>query len=136
MHIHPYLDFNGRCEEAVEFYKQVLGAELEGLMRFKENPDPHPITPGTENKVLHCSLKIGDSLLMASDGRCTEGGPKFAGIILTLMPDSEDEAQRHFQALAAGGQIHVPLAKTFFSPSFGMLADKFGVNWMILVKRI
>jgi len=130
MHILPYLQFDGRCEEAIEFYKTALGAEVEQLMRFKDAPDQSMITPGSENKVMHACLRIGDTKVMASDGHC-RGEPSFQGFSLTLMTSSVADAERLFHALEAGA-AQMPLTKTFFSPSFGMLADRFGVSWMIL----
>jgi len=136
MFVTPYLNFNGRCEEALEFYRKALGAEIGMLMRFKESPEPHQpgmLSPGSENKVMHASVKIGDSTVMASDGRCT-GKADFQGITLSLTVANEAEADRRFAALADGGKVQMPLAKTFFSPRFGMLADRFGVTWMVIVQ--
>src|ERR1700722_2529389 len=102
MQVQPYLNFNGRCEEAIEFYRRALGAKVEMLMRFKESPEPPPpgmAPPGIENKVMHASLRIGDSTVMASDGRC-QGTAAFQGISLSLTPSSEAEAERLFAALA------------------------------------
>jgi len=134
MRVQPYLNFNGRAEEAIEFYRKALGAEVLMLMRFKECPDPQPgsTTPGTENKIMHCSLRIGDSEIMASDGYC-QGKTSFQGISLSLSVADEAEADRKFGALAEGGQVQLPLTKTFFSPRFGMVADRFGVTWMVIV---
>ena len=135
MGIEPYLFFNGCCEEAVEFYKKALGAEVVMLMRFKESPEPPQpgmIPPGSENKIMHVSLRIGDTTLMASDGRCT-GQSKFQGFSLSLSEANEAEAERKFTLLADGGQVQMPLAKTFWSPRFGMVADRFGVGWMVSV---
>jgi PhnB protein len=135
MQIQPYLYFDGRCEEAIEFYRSTLGAEVAMLMRFKDSPEPRPpgmLPPGAENKVMHSSFKIGDTTLLASDGRCG-GKPKFEGITLSLTVPDEAEAERRFAALAKGGQVQQPLVKTFFSPSFGMVADRFGVSWMVYV---
>lgn len=132
--IQPYLFFDGRCEEAVEFYRKTLGAEVSMLMRYTESPEPHPpgmVPPGYENKVMHATFRIGDSTIMAADD-CT-GRPKFQGFSLSLTVSSEAEAERAFAALSAGGQVKMPLTKTFFSPLFGMLADRFGVPWMIYV---
>ena len=134
MHVQPYLMFNGRCEEALEFYKQALGANVEMLMRFKESPQPAPITPGTENKVMHAEFRVGNSVLFASDGQCLEG-QKFQGFSLSISVKGEAEAERVFNALADGGQVQMPLGKTFFSPRFGMAADRFGVSWMVLVGK-
>jgi PhnB protein len=135
MQVQPYLNFEGRCEEAVEFYRRVLGAEVEMLMRFKDSPEPCApgmIPPGAENKVMHTSFRIGDTTVMASDCRC-QGRPSFQGFSLSLTVPSEAEAEQLFAALGDGGQIQMPLTKTFFSPSFGVVADRFGVSWMIHV---
>lgn len=134
MQVQPYLFFDGRCEEAIEFYRQALGAEVTMLMRFKDNPEPQPgmTPPGAENKVMHASLRIGESTVMASDGEC-HGQASFQGFALSLSASNEAEADRLFTALAEGGQIQMPLTKTFFSPRFGMVADRFGVSWMVIV---
>jgi len=132
MQVQPYLSFEGNCEAASEFYRRALGAEVTMLMRFKDAPDPSMCSPGSENKVMHMSLRIGESTVLASDGRCT-GKPSFQGIALSLTVPNEAEAERRFNALADGGQVQMPLAKTFFSPSFGMVADRFGVSWMVSV---
>jgi PhnB protein len=128
----PYLFFEGNCEEALAFYRQALGAEVTTLLRYKESPDPGMIRPGTENKVMHANLRIGNSTLMASDGLCG-GHPSFKGFSLSLTPDGQAEAEHMFAALAKGGQVEMPLAKTFWSPLFGMVTDRFGVSWMINV---
>jgi PhnB protein len=130
--VQPYLFFDGRCEEAIEFYHKTLGAEVTTLMRFKDSPDPGMSAPGAGDKVLHASLRIGETTVLASDGRC-EGHPSFQGFSLSLPVANEAEADRLFVALGDGGQVQMPLAKTFFSPRFGMVADRFGVSWMILV---
>jgi PhnB protein len=132
MNIEPYLFFDGRCEEAIEFYRKTLGAEVVNLMHFKESPDQDHIPPGSENKVMHATVRIGSTTLMVSDGRCT-GQPKFTGFSLSIAVPNEAEANRLFAALADGGQVQMPLVKTFFSPRFGMAADRFGVSWMIIV---
>lgn len=134
MLVQPYLFFEGRCEEALEFYRSALGAEVTMLMRFKENPEPQPpgmCPPGSEDKVMHASFRIGETTLMASDGRAA-GKPMFQGFSLSLSVPTDAEAQRLFNALADGGQVQMPLARTFFASSFGMVADRFGVSWMIL----
>jgi PhnB protein len=132
MHVQPYLDFNGRCDEALEFYKKAVGAEVAMLMRWKDGPDKSMCTAENADKVMHSQFQIGDSTIMASDGRCT-GKPNFHGIALTISAKTEAEADELFNGLAEGGQVTMPLAKTFFSPKFGMVADKFGVGWMVLV---
>jgi PhnB protein len=130
--IQPYLNFNGRCEEAIEFYRKALGAEVAMLMRFKDAPDPSMRTPSSENKVMHANLRIGETVVLASDGRCT-GQMNFAGFSLSLTVKDVADADRFFAALSDGGQVQMPLDKTFFSPRFGMVADRFGVSWMIYV---
>jgi PhnB protein len=135
MQVQPYLFFDGRCEEAIEFYKGALGAEVEMLLRFKDSPEPPPpgmVPPGSEDKVMHASFRIGDATVMASDGRC-QGRPSFSGFSLSLTAADEADADRLFAALAEGGEVQMPLAKAFFSPRFGMVADRFGVSWMIVV---
>jgi PhnB protein len=132
MLVQPYLFFDGRCEEAIEFYHSKLGAEVEMLMRFKESPEPAQNPPGSEDKVMHASFRVGETTVMASDGRCM-GQPSFQGFALSLTPANDAEAERLFNALSEGGQVQMPLSKTFFASSFGMLADRFGVSWMVYV---
>lgn len=132
MQVQPYLQFEGRCEEAIAYYRRALGAEIEMLMRFKDAPDPNMAAPGTAEKVMHASIRIGDSTILASDGRCT-GKPGFQGFALSLTAKSDAEAERLFGALADGGQVQMPMAKTFFASRFGMVADRFGVAWMVYV---
>ena len=133
--VQPYLFFHGTCEEAVEFYRKALAAEVEMMMRFKESPEPHQpgmVPPGFENKIMHTSFRIGQTTIMASDG-CPGEKTKFEGFSLSLSVPSEAEADRAFAALTQGGQVRMPLTKTFWSPRFGMLEDRFGVGWMISV---
>ena len=134
MLVQPYLFFDGRAEEAVAFYRKTLGAEVTMLMRFKDSPDPSMSPPDSPNanKVMHMSLKIGDSTVLGSDGRCM-GQANFQGFALSLTAANEAEATKLFAALGEGGQVQMPLTKTFFSPAFGMLADRFGVSWMVYV---
>ena len=128
----PYLFFNGRCDAAIEFYKKALGAKDVVVMRFKDSPDPASRPPGADDKVMHASFKIGETLIMASDGRC-DGKVQFDGFSLSISVGSANEAQRLFTALSDGGQVQMPLTKTFFSPAFGMVQDRFGVGWMVIV---
>ncbi len=130
MQIQPYLFYNGRCEEAIDFYRAAVGAEVTMLMRFKDSPDP--TSPGVEEKVMHASLRIGDTTVLVSDGRCS-GQLSFQGFALSLTVPDDAEAERLFAALGDGGQVQMPLTKTFFSTKFGMVADRFGVLWMIYV---
>ncbi|HEY1789671.1 MAG TPA: VOC family protein [Verrucomicrobiae bacterium] len=133
--IEPYLFFEGRCEEAIEFYKRTLGAEVNMLMRFKDSPEPPPpgcVPAGSENKVMHASLRIGSKSVMMADGRCS-GKLNFDGFALSLSLATEAEADQKFAALADGGQVMMPLGKTFFARRFGMLNDRFGVHWMVIV---
>jgi PhnB protein len=132
MQVQPYVFFDGRCEEAIEFYRRVLGAEVTMLMRFKDSPDPGMCAPGAADKVMHMSFRIGETTLLASDGECT-GQPNFQGFSLSLTAPSDAEAGRLFDSLADGGQVRMPLTKTFFSSRFGMVADRFGMPWMIVV---
>jgi len=135
MQIQPYLFFDGRCEEALAFYRDALGAETTMLMRFKDSPEP-PVPgmmpPGTDDKVMHASFRVGEAVVLASDGLCG-GAPNFQGFTLSLTTADPAEAERLFTALADGGQVRMPLAPTFFSPCFGMVADRFGVGWMVYV---
>lgn len=133
MIVQAYLDFDGRCEEALEFYQRVVGARVEMLMRFRESPEPPPpgmVAPGSENKVMHCAFTIGESLVMASDGAC-RGAPSFKGVTLSIAVNDVASAERVFRALADGGQVTMPIDKTFWSPRFGMVNDRFGVPWMV-----
>jgi PhnB protein len=134
MQVQPYLDFSGRCEEAVEFYKKALGAKVEVLMRFKDSPEPPPpgCPPSDPNKVMHVTMKIGQATVMASDGMM-QGKPEFKGISLSLDAEDESHARKLFEGLSEGGKVTMPLTKTFFAKSFGMVADKFGVHWMVIV---
>jgi PhnB protein len=137
MLVTPYLFFSGRCEEALDFYKKTLGAEVEFQMRYKECPEPpdrNRMPPGSENLIMHASFKIGETTVMASDG-CPTEPTKFDGFGLSLQPSAPADAERLFTALSDGGQVRMPLAQTFFSPSFGMVVDKFGICWMVYVPQ-
>jgi PhnB protein len=131
--VQPYLFFGGRCEEAIEFYRKALGAEVVMLMRFKEAPEPQPGLPECfAEKVMHATLRIGETTMMASDGRC-EGEASFEGFSLSVTVQDNSEAERVFATLSEGGLVTMPLEKTFWAPKFGMLQDRFGVGWMISV---
>jgi PhnB protein len=132
--VQTYLSFDGKCEEAIEFYKQALGAQVQMLMRFSESPEPPPpgCGPADTNKIMHASFQIGNTVVMASDGRAT-GQPKFEGFSLSLTVQATSDAERAFNALADGGQVDMPLTKTFFAERFGMVSDRFGVHWMVMV---
>jgi len=131
MQIQPYLFFEGRTEEALEFYQSKLGAKVEFMMRYKENPDPKYNPPNAGEKVMHSCFRVGDTQVMASDGNCS-GKPSFQGFSLTFNAADEADAKRRFSALAEGGQVNLPLSETFFAKSFGMVADRFGLNWMVM----
>jgi PhnB protein len=131
MAIEPYLFFEGRAEEAIDFYKSALGAKVVAVMRYKENPEPQHNPPGSDEKVMHSLLRFGDAGVMISDGNCG-GRPAFQGFALTLEASDEADAKRKFSALSQGGQVQMPLGETFFARSFGMVADKFGVSWMVI----
>jgi PhnB protein len=139
MQVQPYLFFDGRCDEAIAFYRNALGAEVKMLMRYKDSPVPADqgcpegtMPPG--DKVMHADLRISEARVLVSDGRCG-GQPAFDGFSMAITVNTEADADRTFNALADGGKVIAPLSKTFFSPKFGMVADRFGVNWMILVSR-
>jgi PhnB protein len=135
MHVQSYLFFEGRCEEALDFYKKTAGAQVEMLMRWKDRSDKSMCTPpDNADKVMHAQFKIGDTTIMASDGRNT-GNTDFQGFALAINTKDEAEVDKLFHGLVDGGKITMPLTKTFFSPRFGMLTDKFGVNWMLLVAK-
>jgi PhnB protein len=136
MHIQPYLSFDGRCEEALEFYKTALDAEVVYLIRFKDSPGPPP--PATEpsdwgNKVMHATFKVGETTLLATDGSC-QGQPVFQGIALSVAADDDASAERMFAALGDGGQIQMPMSPTFFASRFGIVVDRFSVRWMVVVR--
>jgi len=133
MDVQPYLQFDGRCEEALEFYKKTLGAKVEALMRFKDAPDQSMVSPGSADKVMHSSFSIGHTRIMASDGYC-KGSPSFQGFSLTLRPKTKAEAEKLLAALGKGGAVQMPFTETFFSPGFGMVADPFGVSWMVVTQ--
>lgn len=133
MQVQAYLFFDGRCEEALNFYRDALGAQVGMMMRFKDSPEPaQGVGPESGDKIMHADLRIGDSVVMASDGNCT-GNPNFAGMALTLTADDAAHAEQLFQRLSEGGQVVMQLSPTFFSPSFGMVNDRFGVTWMVIV---
>ena len=131
MNVEPYLFFDGRCEQALDFYKKALGAKVEAVIRYKENPEPKYNPPNSDDKVMHALFRIGDTKIMASDGNC-QGKPSFQGFSLTINAAIAAEAEKRFNALAEGGQVQMPLNETFFAKSFGMVADRFGVGWMVM----
>lgn len=136
MQVQSYLFFEGRCEEALEFYRRALGAEVLMMMRNEESPEPPPpdmVPPGTERKIMHASFRIGDTVVMGSDG-FSSGKPSFGGFSLALTVKDQADAERKFAALSEGGQVKMPLSRTFFSPCFGMVADRFGVSWMVMAE--
>lgn len=132
--VQPYVFFDGKCEEAIEFYKRALGAEPVMLMRYKESPEAPPpgCAPADPNKIMHAQFRIGETTIMASDGRAS-GNPKFEGFALSYSAPTEAEVSKAFKALSDGGKVEMPLGKTFFSAAFGMVVDRFGVFWMVLV---
>lgn len=137
MEIQPYLFFEGRCEEAATYYRDALGAEISMLLRYKESPEPPPpdmLPPNSGHKIMHCTLRIGDTTVMASDGVCT-GQPAFKGFSLSLNLTNRKQAEQYFTALADGGKVDMPLENTFWAPLFGMVTDRFGVQWMINVSE-
>lgn len=138
MLIQVYLFYEGRCEEAVNFYHKALGAEIQMMLRYSESPekpDPSRLAPGSENKIMHASLKVGNSVLMMSDGGCMEPTAKFAGFSVSLMVDNKAQADKIFAGLSDGGTVHMPLGETFFAKYFGMVVDRFGVMWMLNMEK-
>ena len=131
MFVQPYLFFDGRCEEALDFYKKTLGAETLMVMHYKDSPDQSQCNPATLDKVMHASFRVGDSVVLASDGHC-QNNAKYEGFSLTINADTDADAQRLFAALGDGGSVMMPLSETFFATSFGMLTDRFGVGWMVI----
>ena len=134
VNIQPYMFFSGRCEEAIEFYKKAIGAEVEMIMHFNESPEPTPpemLQAGFETKVMHASFRVGNATILCSDG-CDDKA-KFDGFSLALHVPTEADADRAFAALSDAGEVRMPLAKTFWSPRFGMVKDKFGIGWMVMV---
>jgi PhnB protein len=130
MQIQPYVFFDGRCDEAIAFYREALGAEVVSLMRYGEGPQSP--APGTADKVMHAELRIGEATVLVSDGHCG-GQARFEGFALSLTVTTEPEAEQRFAALGDGGEVSVPLGPTFFSPRFGMVTDRFGVLWIVYV---
>src|SRR5512134_483728 len=136
MNVQPYLFFEGRAEEALNFYTKALGTKPDMMMRYRESPEPPPpdkVPPGSEDKVMHASFHVGDTEVMLSDGFCS-GTPKFGGFSLAIGAVDETAARRYFDALSEGGAVTMPLSATFWSPCFGMLTDRFGVGWMVSVE--
>ena len=137
MNVQPYVFFDGKCEEALEFYKQALGAKVEMMMRYSENPDkpdPSKMPPNSANKIMHAAFKVGDTQILASDGHC-QGKPSFQGFGLAISAANDAEASKVFNAVGKGGKVQAPLGKTFFASSFGMVTDKFGVLWMVIAEK-
>ena len=135
MQVQACLSFGGRCEEALAFYKKAIGAEMTMVMRWNESPDPAmKAPPGWEEKIMHAAFRIGETTLMADDGMGEPEKAGFKGIMLTINVPDDAEAKRVFDALGEGGKINMPLSKTFWTSSFGMLHDRFGVPWMVNVE--
>ena len=135
MSVQPYLFLEGRCEEALAFWRDALGAEVEGVMRYRESPDPPPpgmLAPGSEDRIMHSSVRVAGATLMASDGMCS-GTPRFEGFSIAVAWPDLETARRRFDALADGGEVRMPFGPTFWSAGFGMVADRFGVPWMVMV---
>jgi PhnB protein len=131
MNVQPYLSFEGRAQEAIDFYKSALGATVDMVMHFKDAPPEMQASPESKDKIMHSAFRIGDTQVMATDGQCS-GKASFSGITLTLNATSNGEAEKLFNALAQGGKVNMPMSETFFANRFGMVADKFGVGWMVI----
>ena len=134
MKVQPYVFFDGKCDEALQFYQRALGAKVNALMRFSEAPDQSQIKPESKNKVMHSAFQIGETEILASDGYCL-GAPAFQGFALTINAANSAEALKLFTGIAEGGKIQMPLEKTFFAASFGIAVDKFGVSWMVIADK-
>ena len=136
MNVQPYVFFDGKCEEALEFYKGAIGAKVDMVMHFKEAPAEMQaqMSPGSKDKVMHAAFRVGDTQILASDGECN-GKPAFQGFSLTINAANDAEAEKLFGALGKGGKVTQPMTETFFASRFGMLADKFGVNWMVITPK-
>ncbi|HWQ38513.1 MAG TPA: VOC family protein [Burkholderiales bacterium] len=133
MRVEPYLFFEGTCRQAIDFYRRTLGAEVETIMRYKEAPETPPpgmVPPGWDDKVMHASFLVGETRVMASDGK-SPGPPAFNGFSLSIAVPDVVQGECLFNALADGGKVTMPFGKTFWSPGFGMVTDRFGVSWMI-----
>jgi PhnB protein len=135
MNVQPYLSFEGRAQEAIDFYKSALGAQVEAVMHFKDAPPDMQANMPNKDKVMHSAFKVGDTTIMATDGQCS-GKSEFSGITLTIQAGSDAEAEKLFNALAQGGKVNMPMSETFFATRFGMVADKFGVGWMVLKSKM
>jgi PhnB protein len=135
MQVQSYMSFGGRCAEALDFYKSALDAQVEMVMTFKDHPEPKPpqIPAALDDKIMHAQFKVGDTVVMATDGNC-QGDEGFKGISLALSVATPADAEKRFKALSDGGNVQMPLMQTFFSPCFGMVADKFGVTWMVMAE--
>jgi PhnB protein len=136
MNVQPYLSFEGRAQEAIDFYKSAIGAKVDMVMHYKEAPPDMQaqMSPDSKDKIMHAAFRIGDTQVLASDGRCT-GKASFTGIALTLNAANNAEAEKLFGALTNGGQVTMPMSETFFAHRFGMCADKFGVGWMVIAPK-
>ena len=134
MNVQPYLSFEGRAQEAIDFYKKALGAQVEAIMQFKDAPPDMQGNMPNKDKVMHSAFKVGDTTIMATDGQCS-GKSEFSGITLTIQAGSDAEAEKLFAALSQGGKVNMPMSETFFATRFGMVADKFGVGWMVLKSK-
>ena len=135
MNVQPYLSFEGRAQEAMDFYKTAIGAKVDVVMLFKDAPPDMQANMPNKDKVMHSAFKVGDTTIMATDGQCS-GKAEFSGITLTIQANSDAEAEKLFNALAQGGKVNMPMSETFFATRFGMVADKFGVGWMVLKSKM
>jgi len=135
MLLQPYLFFEGRCEEAISFYQKAVGAKAGVINRFKDSPDPPIARPEMADKIMHAEIRIGDNVLLVSDGMSSTGQPRFQGFSLSLQVADAEEAEKVFLALSVGANIQTPLTETFFATRFGMLTDRFGIGWMIIARK-
>lgn len=136
MDVQTTLNFYGCTEEAVKFYCMAIEAKTLFMMRFRDRPDYPQLKPGMEEKIFHATFRIGSTVVMASDCGCEKAptGPTFAGFSFALRVETQEKAERFFTALSNGGQIQIPLQKTFFAERYGIVVDRFGISWKIMVE--
>ena len=134
MKVHPYLNFDGKAEEALTFYRSVFGGEFRDSMKMKDAPGSEKLSEEEQNRIMHITLPIGkDTLLMASDIIPSAGHTLVEGnsVYVSLHPDSKEDADRLFNGLSEGGAVEVPIEDQFWGDYFGSFTDKFGIRWMI-----
>lgn len=130
MQINPYLVFNGQCEAAFKFYEKLLGGKITGIMTHANSPMANQVPPEWRDKVMHAHMTVGNSVLMGSDAP-PQHFQKPQGFSVSIGVKTVEEGERIFKALSENGAVQMPFQKTFWSPGFGMLTDRFGIPWMV-----